>query len=376
MHPPFDARVFHKECAALVNAGYEVHLVVPHERDEVVRGVHLHALPRPSGRLAKVLIWPWLAYRKLLSLRPRPAVCHFYDPAILPVGMVLRWHGFQVIYDVRENVAKQILTKGYLPRIVCRPVAWVYRLVERITIRGMATVHVMDSIAREYPEPRVTLRNLPKLGVEFPREQRAPVGPGRPARLVYVGGVSLVRGALTMVSLVAELKCRGVPARLRIVGPWEDVGIEPRLRAAIARAGLEQEVVATGRVPYEQALAEAAAADIGLCLLHPIPNYLNSLATKILEYMQYEVPVVASDFECWREYVTGVGSGIMVDPLSVPQAADAVQWLLSHPEEMKEMGRRGRRAVLEKYNWEREAEKLVAFYDMLLAKRAARRDSP
>ena len=46
-----------------------------------------------------------------------------------------------------------------------------------------------------------------------------------------------------------------------------------------------------------------------------------------------------------------------------------MQWILDHPDEAEAMGRRGRAAVEEKYNWEREAEKLVALYKELMEER-------
>jgi glycosyltransferase involved in cell wall biosynthesis len=365
MHDPFDVRIYHKECRALVEDGYEVHLVVPHSRNEVVGGVHIHALPPSSSRLAKIFVYPWLAYRKVLSLRPRPVVCHFSDPGTLPAGMALRLKGFKVIYDVRENVADQILSKEYIPAVLRKPMTWIYRFIEGITSSGMATVHVLDSIARRYRLPRVTVRNLPKLNVKPVSVERA--GHDR-SRLIYIGGVNRLRGALTMIELAGELRRRGMDFQMRIIGPWEEDGIEQDVKKAIADARLSEQVVATGPVPYEQALAEVAAADIGLCLLHPVPNYLNSIATKILEYMQYELPVVASNFECWQEFVTDVGSGIQVDPLSIPEIADAIQWLLDRPDQMRRMGERGRQAIERQYCWEKEKQKLLDFYAYLLGR--------
>jgi len=40
--------------------------------------------------------------------------------------------------------------------------------------------------------------------------------------------------------------------------------------------------------------------------------------------------------------------------------------LLAHPEEARQMGENGRRAVVEQYNWEQEKGKLLKLYEKLL----------
>lgn len=366
VHFPFDVRIFHKECAALVEAGYEVHLVVPHDRDEVVDGVHIHALPQSSSRLAKIFVWPWLAYKKVLSLRPRPAICHFHDPGLLPIGMALRLKGFKVIYDVHENVAGQILSKEYIPKLLRRPVSWAYRLIEKLTTSGMGTVHVLDSIARRYRQPKAVVRNLAKLKIV---PTGVPVPPKMHNRLIYVGGIVRSRGAITMIQLAEELDRRGLDFGMKLIGPIQETDLEREMRDMISQASLSSKVTLVERVPFEQAQEEVAAAGIGLCLLDPEPNYLNSLPIKVFEYMRFGLPVVASDFPCWRQYVTDTGSGIQVDVYDIGQIADTIEYLLAHPQEMQAMGKRGRQAVEEKYCWEKEAPRLVAFYDKLLGQR-------
>jgi glycosyltransferase involved in cell wall biosynthesis len=367
VHSAFDPRIFHKECAALVEAGYEVHLVAPHDRDETVRGVQIHALPRPRGRLRRMLVWPWKAYRRVLAIHPRPAIVHFHDPEFLPVGAVLRLHGFKVVYDVHENVADHIRQKPYLPPLVRGLVSLAYQLAERVLRRGMATVHVIESIAARYPEPKTVVRNLPQSAAVATLQRP---GARRP-RLVYVGAISRDRGAITMVQVAGTLARRGADFELRLVGPVYDRGLEDEIRAEASLAGVADRVTLLPPAPYERAMEEIAASDVGLCLLHPAPNYVNSLSVKILEYMQRGLPVVASDFACWREIVSGAEAGVLVDPLDVEKIADALVALLADPEVRREMGRRGREAVLARYNWDAEKQVLVAFYRRLLGDRSA-----
>ncbi len=362
-HAPFDDRIFHKECLTLARAGYDVHLLACGAPDGVVDGVRLHALPLPPNRLARTLLWPWLACRRVLSLRPAPALVHFHDPELLPAGQVLRLGGMRVIYDVHENVAGDLRWKPYLPGFLRPPAALAYRAAEAFLGVGMPTLHVLEEIARHYRQPRAVVRNLPWAGGAAVRPDPPA---GRTPRLVYLGVISTDRGAMTMIELAESLLRRGVDFSLRLVGPILEAHLEPKLRRAIEAGGLTGRVSLAGPLPYRRVGEELAAADVGLCLLHPTPNYVNSLATKVLEYMRAGLPVVASDFRRWREHVAGTGAGVHTDVTCVEKIADCVQGLLSDPARMREMSRRGVQAVQSRYCWEREQQKLLAFYRRLL----------
>ena len=61
-----------------------------------------------------------------------------------------------------------------------------------------------------------------------------------------------------------------------------------------------------------------------------------------------------------------------MDPLNPEEIAQAIEYLLDHPDEARQMGENGRKAVQEKYNWENESQKLLALYHDLLSKRTGR----
>jgi len=361
VHEPFDARIFHRECVALADAGYDVHLVACGAEEGAVAGVHLHGLPTPPNRPARRLFWPMMAYRRALALRP--AVIHFHDPELLPGGRLLRLAGWRVVYDVHENVAADIATKPYLPRWLRPVVAGAYRLVEAALGVGMPTVHVLDRVARGYRPPTVVVRNLPPAG---PRPPLPRPPPHRPARLVYVGTISTDRGAQTMVDLAAELRRRGVAVAVRLVGPVHERGLAYAIRHRVAERGLADAVTLDGPVPYDRIRSVLDEADLGLCLLEATPNYANSLPAKVLDYMAAGLPVVASAFPAWREYVADTGAGVLVDPADVAGIADAVQRLLANPDRLRAMGRRGREAVETTYCWEQERGRLLDFYRRIL----------
>jgi glycosyltransferase involved in cell wall biosynthesis len=119
----------------------------------------------------------------------------------------------------------------------------------------------------------------------------------------------------------------------------------------------------TSREGVADILADGRA---GLVILKPVENEMVSLPIKLFEYMAAGMPVIASDFPVWREIVDSAGCGLLVDPLDLDAIVAAMQWVADHPDEAEEMGRRGRQAIEDRLNWEREAEGLVTFYRVRL----------
>ncbi len=78
------------------------------------------------------------------------------------------------------------------------------------------------------------------------------------------------------------------------------------------------------------------------------------------------LPVVASNFPLYQEVVESHRCGLTVDPTRPEEIARAMEYLIEHPQEAQQMGANGRRAVLERYNWEKESRKLLQIYDTVL----------
>lgn len=362
VHPPFDTRIFHKEAKTLVKAGYDVTLIAQHDKDDFVDGVKIIALPKPRNRFTRIFGLTWRAF--LLALRQRAAVYHFHDPELLPIGLCLKLlTQAKVIYDVHEDVPQQILTKYWLPAPLRKPLAMVSNLVEKLLARAMdAIVVATEGIATNFRGLNpVVVHNYPDLGMlpnpPIARKER------NEKVLVYVGGLSKLRGALELVRALEHLDHID-NLWLDLIGRFEPPELERELQALPGY----RRVRYLGWLPWKEAWGHAKTADIGLVLFLPAPNHKRSLPNKLFEYMAAGLPVVASNFPLWREIVEGNNCGLCVDPLNPEAIAEAIEYLITHPEEARKMGENGRRAVEEKYNWEKEAQKLLALYEGVLSR--------
>ena len=106
---------------------------------------------------------------------------------------------------------------------------------------------------------------------------------------------------------------------------------------------------------------------IGMVTLLPTPSYVESLPIKLFEYMLAGIPVVASNFTLWQDIIKKLQCGMLVDPTSPKEIAQACSYLLTNPEIAEQMGQNGREAVIKHFNWEVEATNLYVFYGKVLS---------
>ncbi|EUJ22630.1 glycosyl transferases group 1 family protein [Listeria grandensis FSL F6-0971] len=113
---------------------------------------------------------------------------------------------------------------------------------------------------------------------------------------------------------------------------------------------------------YKDIWGHYQAAHVGLCLLHPTPNNLNSHSTKLFEYMAAGLPIVASDFPDFTKMLTEHDCGKTSDPEDYDALYDIIDFYMANPEKNKQLGENGKEAFNRFYNWEREGEKLSSIY--------------
>ncbi|MCL0030149.1 glycosyltransferase [Thermodesulfovibrionales bacterium] len=172
-----------------------------------------------------------------------------------------------------------------------------------------------------------------------------------------VGGITEIYGIYEMIEAIEQ-----TDVKLLLAGRFMLVTERNRAVTMPGWSGVE-ELGQLNRDKVKEVLSRSMA---GLILLRPDPNHTDVRSNKMFEYMSAGIPVISSDFPLWKEIIEGNQCGICVNPLNPGAIAQAIRWIVDNPDEAKQMGENGRRAVEEKYNWESESQKLLAMYGDLL----------
>jgi glycosyltransferase involved in cell wall biosynthesis len=358
VHSAVDPRIFHKECRSLARAGFEVTVIGPHASDAIVDAVQIRAIRKDGSRLVRMTRTVWRAYRQ--ALRENADVYHIHDPELLLAGLLLSKKGKRVIYDVHEDLPKDVLSKVYLPGWSRTLISGAVKVIEEnVSGRFSALVVVTPGIAERLSRinPRtIVVHNFPY--VEELLRGGVPQWEQRRQSVAYVGGITVERAIREMVSAMALLP-ETLPATLELAGT--EIPGEANSEALRRDPGWKR-VHHHGFVDQRSTFQILQNVRAGLVLFHPVPCNIEAMPQKIFEYMGAGLPVIASDFPFWRKLIGETGCVIFVDPLSPREIAEAIEYVLTHPLEAEEMGNRGRAAVSELFNWDSEAKKLVSLY--------------
>ncbi|WP_423920295.1 glycosyltransferase [Frigoribacterium sp. 2-23] len=364
-HPWTDNRVHLREAATLADAGYRVRLIaVANDLETEATRVDVVTIPRRS-RLTRMVVGS--AHAIALAVRSRARVVHLHDPELVWAIPALRALGRSVIFDAHEDLPDQVASKAYIPRPL-RPMAVLAaRLVVRLGSTADRVVAATATIADTYPDHKtVTVRNYPRLRVE---EASASPLSERPKRLVFVGALTQNRGSRVLPEVTRSAE---FPTDWRL----HVAGTVPAAELAVLTATTTP---AHAAVAYHGIVSPAVARDlllesrIGLVAFQPTDAHLNSLPTKLFEYMAAGLAIIVSDFPLWRELLSGHDNVTFVDPLDPHAIADAVARYDRDSELLDRHGRNGRRAALEVFNWCTEEKTLLGLYADLLDTARARR---
>jgi glycosyltransferase involved in cell wall biosynthesis len=357
-HRANDIRIFVKECQSLAKRGFEVLYIVPSQFGGPIDGVVIRPVRVYRNRLQRMFVTPWVILSA--ALRCKADLYHIHDVELLPQALVLRLFGRRVIRDIHEDMPRDIQTRTYLPRILIGIIAWIVGVLELATAPMFSALVVAVPTFRErfagWNRRIAVVNNYPLLSeLSEETDSQAALTPSPGA--VYAGALAPERGAFEMIDAIARVDQR-FNARLVLAGEFMPASLR---RDAERLSGWER-VDYIGYIGRQQLLQVYARARVGLLLFHPCPAHLAAQPTKLYEYMAAGLPVIASDFPLWRDLISRIGCGILVNPQDVDQVAAALDHLLENPELAAEMGRRGREAVRRELNWSIEEESLLRVY--------------
>jgi glycosyltransferase involved in cell wall biosynthesis len=385
---PFDRRVW-LECQALTGAGYRVAVVCPKGKGDpgyqVIDGVEIYKYRpyAPGGsKLSFVaeyaysfLATAWHALKARVKggvTGGRFAVIQACNPPDIfwPIALAFRLERTKFVFDHHDLCPELFLSRFENPPTVpYKGLLWLERRTFRTAKHVISTNESYRQVAIERGGKAPDDVTVVRTGPDPERLKRGPADEelkrGRKYLATYIGvmgpqdGVDIAVRAAGII--VGEFGRDDVAFTLIGSGDSYD-----ELVALRDELGLQGHVEFTGRAPDELVTKIMSTADAGLS---PDPkNPLNDVSTmnKTMEYMAFELPVVAFDLRETR--VSAQDAAVYATPNDVHEYAKALVALLDDDAARAQLGKLGRARVEDELAWSHQERAYLAVYERLTAK--------
>jgi glycosyltransferase involved in cell wall biosynthesis len=360
VHTPQDARIRQRQIRTLLAAGWRVTFAAPWSAFGTPDDREVASIDLPRARGRRRLTALRAATRLLRTSTDGVDLVLLHDPELLLPAALARPR-VPVVLDVHEDTAGALLDRPWIPRHARRVVAGAVRALERGAEGRVHLLLAEDGYAERFRFEHPVVPNVPPV-------PRVAAPYTTPPRAVYLGRISVHRGARELLEVGRRLAAGGVA--LDLVGP-ADADVEAAVRDAEARGAVRWH----GFVPNVGALALVDGAVAGLSLLHDLPNYRVSAPTKVYEYLARGVPAVTTPLPVPADLVSRHDVGMVVPFGDARAAANAVMDLAEDPDRRVRVGARAHALALERFDWGRAGPAFVAVLDDWAAREGGQRES-
>ncbi len=343
---------------AFADAGHTVRVVSPWlnrtlPRVDSVDGIPLQRLAFPRIKLVGAALlcahygyWVWVRRKEFDAIHVNTAM------NLAAVSGILR-PLIPATVTVKVSGAGEF-TGGILdPEMRRRPLQrlhnWCIRRVDHLQSLSQFTRSMLRKAG--YPEEQILMVPNSVDLARFSPDAHQPRAPGSPTRVTYVGRLQPVKGVAILVDAWARVG--GVAdARLSIAGAG---GERDKLVKAAQAGGQSGSIDFLGEVSDVPSVL--AKTDI-----YVQPSLQEGLPNSVLEAMAMGLPIVATRVSGNEDVVTDGDNGLLV-PANDPEAlAVALKRLIAEPELARQMGRRSRQIVEQRFGLEAVMHELRRAY--------------
>ena len=343
--------MFDKMARSLADTGhYDLHIIgFPSRNPCEYPGIQFH----PSSRFARIslrrILRPFAICWKVWSLKPALFIITTHE--LLAIGALLRWlTGARLVYDVRENYFRNIRYLTSFPRLLRVPIAWYVRIKEMLFAAAVKLFVLSDAgyqdelsfIKRNYlvveNKVRADLFNPPR------KDERHTMN------LLFSGTLAPSTGIFQAIELATRLHQVDASVRLTIIGYCSLPATSKKILDLIRDKVFIQLKGGDQLVPHSEIVEAIGLADFGIIAYPANPSIVNTIPTKLYEYLAAQLPILMVDHKPWRELCDRYQAAIIFFPENIDPQALLQKMMTQHFYET---------APGENLYWEGEFKKLV-----------------
>ena len=270
---------------------------------------------------------------------------------LLPNYLISKMFSKKLIYDTHEYYTE-------VPELIGRPKVKSFWLsIEKKIfprLKNVLTVNhkLADIYSQKYLVPVTVVKNVPFkrnsttfISNKFEKTDKTII--------LYQGAVNKGRGLELMIDTMSNLN----NYQLVIIG---DGDVSKQLKKQATVLGLGTKVIFLGKISPKDLPAYTESADVGISLEENLGlSYRYSLPNKIFDYIQAEIPVLASDLPLINQLMQEFKIGEILRKRNPENLAFLIEKICANKESYRESLQKA--AIL--FNWDVEKKVLIAFIE-------------
>jgi glycosyltransferase involved in cell wall biosynthesis len=377
---PYDALpgiAMHKQIKTLKNKGCEVLVISP-----------IPWTPFPIKYMSN----KWRLYSKVSTHKIIEDIEIFYPRyLVFPKAYFLASSGIRMYYGIKKLVKKlwpifpfdiihahMALPDGYaamlLSRDYSKPLVITFQATD-LDITANRNDKCLQSLQKVFFAADKVISPSPRLSGQFSERFKIVsdiVGYGINSEDVFYGDSNLsakYKNYRVLLSVSRLIPTKGVDLNLyalkKIIAKYDNllyliIGDGParqELECLVNDLGLKGHVKFIGQQPHNRVMEY-----MSICNIFSMPSWQETFGLVYAEAMAHGKPIIGCQGQGVDGIVTDGKTGLLVKPKDVDSLVKAIDYLLSNPDEARDIGERARKLVLENYTWEKNAEKTIEIY--------------
>ena len=279
---------------------------------------------------------------------------------LLPSFLISKIKRTKLIYDSHEYFTE-------VPELVSRPkVQKVWRTIEEFILPRMKEmITVNESIANLFREKYGVkvhvIRNIPmrKMLPEPTTREALNLPEDKHILILQGSGINIHRGSEELVEAMQYLE----NCILLIIGGGD---VLPLLKQKVTENHWEDRVRFYPRMPYKEMMAITRLAEVGFTLDKANNlNYLFSLPNKLFDYIQANVPIIASHLPEIERIIREYNIGTFIDEHNPKHIAEKINEVISDEETLKTW-KNNLNFAAQDLCWENEEKTLIEIYEQYI----------
>ncbi len=363
VHRRHDQRILWRECVSLREHGYDVTLVVNDNlKNEILdNGIKILSTGfLPQGRIQRMTEGVNRVYE--LGRKIDADLYHIHDPELLRIALKLKRRGKHVIFDSHEFYGEQIRTRQYIYPLLRKIISKSYSEFETYVCRridGVVLPATCDGkdLFLDRAQRTAIVANYPRLS-EY--EKISVPHYNIRKNVCYCGNLTEEHSIERLVAA-----CKQVETKAILAGIFHSQDYKEKVLASGHKDSVQYLGYIDNRLKIYELYSQCA---IGVDLSLDLGQYskVDTMPTKIYEYMAAAMPVIISDFPYHRKLIDKYHFGIVANPSDVNDIASKIDWLHEHPQESKEMGENGKQLLENQFGWNIAEKELLRLYGEIL----------